>query len=286
MQSVFWRVFGVVMTIALVVLFALPAALTISSYRREVQGGQLDSLATFLVLRITSLNAWLATCTALSGLLAMATYLFFLATLQHSNALVPTLSLLLTGINMGPLASLLGHVVRKPDTLVVAVPSLTFILLLPGLLYCNLAFDVSRTFLFELLLCCNPVTSSALVLGLLFRGEAVGMRVSWTSRSPTADMPVLLCVLVQLLDFMLLHALASLLIDYMQKRRIHTTSTGSDDARQYGMFVYTQQLVTWLLGYHHDVVFLSSLSGTRSPASPHTHAEGSQAAMTIRGVYK
>ena len=45
-QQTFWHVYGSMITTALVVYFSLPAAVTAGAFRREVAGGQLDSLST------------------------------------------------------------------------------------------------------------------------------------------------------------------------------------------------------------------------------------------------
>jgi hypothetical protein len=45
-QQTFWHVYGSMITTALIVYFSLPAAVTAGAFRREVAGGQLDSLST------------------------------------------------------------------------------------------------------------------------------------------------------------------------------------------------------------------------------------------------
>lgn len=45
-QQTFWHVYGSMITTALIIFFSLPAAVTAGAFRREVGGGQLDSLST------------------------------------------------------------------------------------------------------------------------------------------------------------------------------------------------------------------------------------------------
>ena len=45
-QSTFWHVYGSMIATALIIYFSLPAAVTAGAFRREVGGGQLDSLST------------------------------------------------------------------------------------------------------------------------------------------------------------------------------------------------------------------------------------------------
>ena len=45
-QQTFWHVYGSMVATALIVFFSLPAAVTAGAFRREVAGGQLDSLST------------------------------------------------------------------------------------------------------------------------------------------------------------------------------------------------------------------------------------------------
>ena len=46
LQQTFWHVYGSMIATALIVFFSLPAAVTAGAFRREVAGGQLDSLST------------------------------------------------------------------------------------------------------------------------------------------------------------------------------------------------------------------------------------------------
>jgi hypothetical protein len=46
LQQTYWHVYASMITTALVVYFSLPAAVTAGAFRREVAGGQLDSLST------------------------------------------------------------------------------------------------------------------------------------------------------------------------------------------------------------------------------------------------
>jgi ABC-type branched-subunit amino acid transport system ATPase component len=125
----------------------------------------------------------------------------------------------------GPISALLGCVIRKPDTLVLSIPGLTFLLLLPGLLYSTLAFDISRTFFFELLLSCNPVSACAMLLQLVSRAESIRYSVSWTTSSPTASVPVYIYIVMQLADLIVLSVGVSYFIHYLHPNTSHISAS-------------------------------------------------------------
>jgi ABC-type multidrug transport system ATPase subunit len=87
---------------------------------------------------------------------------------------------------VGPLALLVTRVIRDPESVVVAVPVGTFILLLPGLLYGDLAFEVQRSLVIETLLCLSPVSGTALILRHLCATESLGITAGWNSSLPTS----------------------------------------------------------------------------------------------------
>eukprot|EP01039_Chlorochromonas_danica_P011157 gene11157-12437_t len=192
-QKTFFKVFEVVIIVALALLFALPASLTMASHLRLCLAGHRDVLLTLPGVQATHLlAAWCTSSHFLTLVQGVAAYLVFLSpVLTHSPSWLPTLSLVLGGVGLVPVGALAGLVTRSADSLVLAIPGLAFLLLLPALLYSTLAYDISRTMAFESMLCIiSPLSAPALLLGLISRAEGVGWGLDleiWGSDSLRVD---------------------------------------------------------------------------------------------------
>lgn len=223
-QVVFWRLFDTVMVLALVLFFSLPAALCMAGYAHE----DLEVMHTLGVSRLHSLCAWWMTSTLLVGVFFLCTMLFFMLVLAASDPLLPALTLLLAALCLNPLGALLS--ILLADGVVLAIPLTAFMLVLPGILYACLAYDVTRTMAFELILTCNPLAGAALVLEGLFRCEALGVRLDWTYTSPTADTPIWALLAVQLLAVLVMHLTAAGIIWLIYKYRTRHVIAGNNYA--------------------------------------------------------
>lgn len=200
------------MTIALTVLFSLPAAVVIGNFQREILEGHIDMLST--LPNITALHSLLAWCVASwywLMALSFCTVLFFHGIFQYCNPLLPSLALCLLGISLGPVAALFSKVISKPDTLVLSIPIFSFIMLLPGIIYYDLAFDIQRSTWKEMVLCLFPPSAMAMILRLCFSNEAIGVGVSWLHRAPVSNTTVSWYLLMLVIDSILYMCLASLL---------------------------------------------------------------------------
>jgi hypothetical protein len=90
------------MTIALIILFALPAAITLGCFKKESVDGQIDVLSTMpSVKTLHSLLAWYFVgfvgiiCYSLVGVV------FFKIIFGKSSVILPTLGLAFMGISLG-----------------------------------------------------------------------------------------------------------------------------------------------------------------------------------------
>jgi ABC-type multidrug transport system ATPase subunit len=157
-------------------------------------------------------------------------YLFFGCVLQKSSALLPSLALFLGGVALGtlllvvnslltnlcnvisgPLTILLGMVVHRPEALVVDIPVVVFVLMLPGLLYSDLVFDVQRSTQLELGLSLLPPSAVALLLREVFYVESMGAGATVQTRFPVSHTSLLSIMLVLVLDIVIYSVFAAIL---------------------------------------------------------------------------
>ena len=224
-QQTYWHVYASMITTALVVYFSLPAAVTAGAFRREVAGGQLDSLSTLPGLRaVHSAAGWYLCGAAWSTISFLFCYTFFYFILEYTNSMVPALNLYLCGLSLGPLAIALGCVIKRADALVVTVPTFVFITMLPGLLYVDLAFDVQRSVWVEVLMCLLPPSAAALVLREVCALEALNISADWNYPAPISRTPVFVYTLVLLFDCILYCALAAVFIEMNHRTATPTIS--------------------------------------------------------------
>lgn len=137
---------------------------------------------------------------------AVATALFFYGVLWNCNVLIPTINLVLLGASLAPLASTMSVLIQRTDAIVVIIPTVVFFLMLPGLIYFDMAFDDQRTIVTELLLCLSPPSAAALVLRQMCSLEALGHTTTWHTLSPGAETP-LYCYTIMLLFDLLLYSI-------------------------------------------------------------------------------
>jgi ABC-type multidrug transport system ATPase subunit len=191
MQSKFWQQFGEIITTCLIIYFCIPAALVGGKLSQELRLGHIEVLSTLPGVRVMhSALAWCVGCWAMVLLWAVAAVVFFNIVLVGCNALIPTLTLLLLGMSLAPIAIMISILLKASDAVTVVVPSVVFVLMLPGLLYCDMAFDAQRTITTEMLLCLSPPSAAALVLRQVCALEALGREVGWGTLSPGAETPM------------------------------------------------------------------------------------------------
>jgi hypothetical protein len=90
------------LTVGLVLFFAIPSAICGGYYRKEVGGGQLDVLSTLPGVRnIHSAIAWCICSTLITILIFAIAWLFFSAVGLKSPSLLPAITLLLLGSALG-----------------------------------------------------------------------------------------------------------------------------------------------------------------------------------------
>lgn len=90
------------MTIALIILFVIPAAITLGCFKKESIDGQLDVLSTIpWVKTVHSFEAWYAVAFCGVATYGVLGYIFFRLILVKSSAFMPILGLLFMGISLG-----------------------------------------------------------------------------------------------------------------------------------------------------------------------------------------
>jgi len=113
--------------------------------------------------------------------------------------------------------------IRNADALVVAIPTLVFVMMLPGLLYFELAFDVQKSMFFELLLCLLPSCGAALILRLICGAEAMNVGVTWGYVTSVSDTPLYFYFLVLLFDVVLYTWIAWIVCELPHRKQKETT---------------------------------------------------------------
>jgi ABC-2 type transport system ATP-binding protein len=101
--------------------------------------------------------------------------------------------------------------VRRPESLVVDIPVIVFVLMLPGLLYHDLIFDVQRSKALELGICFLPPSAIALLLRELFYLESMNSKATLRSSLPISNTSFKSILGVLLLDCALYSACAVIL---------------------------------------------------------------------------
>jgi len=127
------------------------------------------------------------------------------------------------------MAAIIGTFVKNADTLVVAVPTVVFVTLLPGLLYFELAFDIQRSMYNELALCLLPASAAALLLRTVCGYEAINAGVTWTTRAAISNTPMYVYVLMLVLDVVLYSALCYAVTVQMERRPLTQIAAESDE---------------------------------------------------------
>ena len=117
---------------------------------------------------------------------------------------------------------------KNADTLVVAVPTVVFVTLLPGLLYFELAFDIQRSMYNELALCLLPASAAALLLRTVCGYEAINAGVTWTTRAAISNTPMYAYVLMLVLDVVLYSALCFAVTIQTERRPLKQITAEKD----------------------------------------------------------
>lgn len=115
---------------------------------------------------------------------------------------------------------MLGEIITNADTLVVIIPTLVFVIMLPGLLYFDLAFDVQRTFINEMFMCLLPPSGVALILRYLCSFEGSNVKVSWHTRVPISNTPMYWYIIMLVIDILLYLLVAGIVNSIIERRKM------------------------------------------------------------------
>lgn len=204
LESKFWQQFGEIITTALIVYFSIPAALAGGKFSNELKLGHIEMLSTIPGVRLMhSALAWCICVAAMLGIWGLAVFLFFSVTLNFCTVFIPVINLFLLGVALAPISMSISMILQRSDAVVVVVPTVVFVLMLPGLLYFDMAFDSQRTIATELILCLSPPSAAALVLRQMCSLEALGYTMTWCTVSPGAKTPLYCYTMMLVVDAVL-----------------------------------------------------------------------------------
>ena len=188
--SVYWRTYGFIMSLLLVLLICTPSGVAAGMYKRERQSGIEDVLQTLSVGPFHTTFAWAMASAFIVIILACCIFAFFSFTLEYSSAWLATVPLLICGLSLSLVSILVSEFIESPDAVSIALPMVVFITVLPGALYVDISFDSNRTILAEILICLLPPSGAALALRQLFGLEALRIPANWNYPAIISLMPM------------------------------------------------------------------------------------------------
>lgn len=210
----YWHSYYGMITISLLLYFCLPAAVTAGSFWREVSNSQIEVLSTLRGVKPWhSVFSWLL-CSQVYLLISLViTLSFFAYAFVYSTSIVPAINLYLYGVALGPIAMIMGLLIGRPDALIIAVPTIVFVLMLPGMLYVDLAFDIQRSVYLELVICLLPPSAAAIIIRQVIGLESLHISAVWDYPAPISKTPLYYYTLMLLVDIALYTYLSLYLID-------------------------------------------------------------------------
>jgi ABC-type lipoprotein export system ATPase subunit len=214
-QKVYWHSYSIVITSILILYFAIPGTVIAGLFWSEVSCGHIDVLSTLPGIKVWhSAFAWILTSLIWLFISFIFCWSYFCIIFVNTSSLLPSLNLLLCGLALVSLSMILGILIRKPSNLVIAIPTLVFVTMLPGLLYFDLAFDTQRSTNIELIISLFPPSAIALIIRQICGLQALSISATWTYITPLTETPVYWITIVLIFDCILYSFLAIWLINY------------------------------------------------------------------------
>ena len=205
----FWHSLGPIFSVAVIIYCSVPSALVAKSFSEDALHGQFHSLLTLPGVTPHVLGASsVLTCCSLSLLPFATVYIVFSSILKYSSALIVSSSLMLLSCSLGSVAVLISSTAKSVETAVILVPTTTFLLALPGMVYYDLAFDIQRTKLIECGLAFLPPSAAIIILRTLCTMESLSLPTLLTTRSLVSHVPLFVHMCILLIDCVLYFCLS------------------------------------------------------------------------------
>jgi hypothetical protein len=214
-KDLFWHNLGIILSVALIVYFSVPAAIAAKEFSRDALTGQFDSLLTLPGITVPVIcTSSVAACWITSLMPFTLVFLLFLIILKFTSPLIPALALLLMSVSLGSIAVVISSLTKNVETAVVMVPTIVFLMTLPGMVYYDLAFDVQRTLLVECVLCVLPPSAAIIILRSVCTMESLSLPLLLSTASLVANVPTFVHLLILTFDGVFFYGIALLCSSY------------------------------------------------------------------------
>jgi ABC-type nitrate/sulfonate/bicarbonate transport system ATPase subunit len=231
-KDLFWHNLGTILSVALIIYFSVPAAMAAKEFCNDALKGQFDSLqtlpgVTMHVLCTTSVAA----CWLTSLFPFVLVYVMFVIMLQFTSPIIPSLALLLMSFSLGSMGVVISSWTKNVETAVVMVPTAVFLMAIPGMVYYDLAFDVQRTALVEIMLCLLPPSAAIIILRSVCTMESLSLPLLLSTTSLVSNVPVLVHLIVLVFDGLFYFSVAILWSSYQFQLRAKQLASAEDIRR-------------------------------------------------------
>lgn len=231
-KDLFWHNLGQILSVALIMYFSVPSAMTAKEFTRDALTGPFDSILTLPGMTMKVLcTAYVTTSWVISTLPFWLILGFCSIILKFTSPWIPAISLLLMSMSLGSMAVVISSFTKNIETAVVLVPTTVFLMTLPGIVYYDLAFDVQRTVLIECILCVLPPSACVLILRSVCTMEALSSPLLLSTTSLVSHVPLFVHVGILTMDVVLFYALAVLCTDYQFQLQVKLHITQQDVMR-------------------------------------------------------
>lgn len=157
---------------------------------------------------------------------------------------------------LGPLSIILGLALKRSEEIALAIPSVVFVFMLPGMLYNDLAFDIQRHTWMELIISLLPSSAATLILRQVFSHEALGVSVDWSFMSPVSDTPINYYLLMLAFDYLVLLILATGLVNFFEPIK-NKLESSSDTSAQSSFIGYCCNFIVLIFDRTFSVIIIS-----------------------------
>lgn len=126
--------------------------------------------------------------------------LFFFVMLFYSISMLP-ICMSIKLLTVGELSN--QDQSTNQGALAILIFMITFIMMLPSMLYYDIAYDIQRTIGNDLIFSLFPPSALTLFIRVICAYESLGKKISWTLNTPVSETPLYFYVLVLFFDFII-----------------------------------------------------------------------------------